>query len=898
MRFPVFWLAVAYAAGLAVFADVDDSPRTLLALATVALLAGLAALARRWLVVAFIFPLLGFFLLGGATTGLSNADISSQRVDRLVDSRHLDLSEAVRLTGWLRRAPERKPFATIYELELEGLETGGRQWATSGGARLSYFPPPDEQAPALPPLAYGDRIEVLTRVHPPINHQNLGSFDWRGYLARQDVFLEGSLKSPELLTQLPGRRGNNFLARVQSLRVRLLDELDAVVPRQTQPDRNAVLRAMLLGDRGFLDHQLSEQFRLSGAYHVLVISGLHVGIIAWFLFWLLRKFRAPDWAATLLTITALVFYLLLVEDRPPIERAVWMAATYLAARLLFRDVHLANTTALAALLVLFLHPDWVFDPSFHLSFSAVFLIAFFAVPWVERTSQPYREALGFLDSPERAEQLREPRLVQFRYDLRALAELLSGLAFWRREEDAKRRATLSLLAGAVRTGLRVWDFFVISFAIQLGLLLLTAVYFRRIVTAGLMTNILVVPLVGWIVPLGLAALLLGLLWSAAGVFLGHLVSLLVGVLVWVTDSLAELSLGLHISYGIPPPPLWLTVLYLAALTALAAAVMRQRHQRWAALALAVLILLVAAHPFPPQLNREALEVTVLDVGQGDSLFLSFPGGETWLIDGGRGPVEAGSGYLIGESAGETVVVPYLRARGLKRLDRVWLTHAHHDHMAGLTSVLNEFPVANLNVGPSPSTPAREKLLRQARDHEVAIQEHLGGERFALEGVEVEVLWPTRDYQPKREPSNDDSLVLRLCRESTCVLLPGDIEAKVEKTLAESGAPLSAAALKVPHHGGRAAATSELLAAVQPRVAAISVGATNPFGHPFDDVLERLRGQGARIYRTDRDGSITLELGTAGLRAASYVESHRPTLYPNLWVKLVACARSLAGLESK
>src|SRR5574341_395770 len=214
MRFPVFWLAVAYAAGLAAFADVDDSPRTLLALATVALLAGLAALARRWLVVAFIFPLLGFFLLGGATTGLSNADISSQRADRLVDSGQLDLSEAVRLTGWLRRAPERKPFAVIYELELENLETGGRQWATSGGARLSYFPPPDEQAPAPPRLAYGDRVEVLTRVHPPINHHNLGSFDWRGYLARQDVFLEGSLKSHALLTQLPCRRGNSFLARV------------------------------------------------------------------------------------------------------------------------------------------------------------------------------------------------------------------------------------------------------------------------------------------------------------------------------------------------------------------------------------------------------------------------------------------------------------------------------------------------------------------------------------------------------------------------------------------------------------------------------------------------------------------------------------------------------------
>jgi competence protein ComEC len=194
--------------------------------------------------------------------------------------------------------------------------------------------------------------------------------------------------------------------------------------------------------------------------------------------------------------------------------------------------------------------------------------------------------------------------------------------------------------------------------------------------------------------------------------------------------------------------------------------------------------------------------------------------------------------------------------------------------------------------------AREKLLRQARDQGISVREHFGGERFAAGDVQVEILWPTREYQPKREPSNDDSVVLRLCRATTCALLPGDIEAKVERTLATSQPTLLAAALKVPHHGGRDAATWEFLATVQPQVAAISVGATNPFGHPFDDVLERLRGQGARVYRTDRDGSITLEIGDGGLRAESYAETHRPVLHSSLWAKVAACARSLASLESQ
>jgi competence protein ComEC len=258
----------------------------------------------------------------------------------------------VRLTGWLRRAPLVKPFATTLELELEAVETGGRRLETSGGLRLAYFLPPDDEGDdPLPPLHYGDRVEILARVHPPINHGNPGSFDWRAYLAARDIFLEGSLKSPLLLKKLPGRRGRAPLAWLEATRTHLLARLDAILPPDTHPDHNAVLRAMLLGDRAFLTHRLTEDFRLSGAYHVLVISGLHVAVIALFFFLLLRRFGANEWVTTVFTIAVLIFYLLLVEDRPPIERAVWMVSLYLLARLLFREVHLANPLALAALVV-------------------------------------------------------------------------------------------------------------------------------------------------------------------------------------------------------------------------------------------------------------------------------------------------------------------------------------------------------------------------------------------------------------------------------------------------------------------------------------------------------------------------------------------------------------------
>src|SRR3990172_4626293 len=431
MRFPVFWLALAYATGLAAFYEVDDSPRVLFLLAGAALLVGFEALGRGGRRAPLISALVGFFFAGGTTIGLTAAAVPLTRADRLLEARAgaLDLSEAVRLTGWVRRAPQETLTATVYELELESVEQGGRRYAASGGARLSYF---KSGEPGLPPepvpnLRYGERVEVLARVHAPLNHQNAGSFDWRAYLARRDIFLEGSLASYLLVEKLPGLRGNRLIGWTQALRTRLLQRLEALVPPAFQPDRHAVLRAMLLGDAGFLTPAEKERFRFSGAYHVLVVSGLHVGMIALVLFWLLRRLTRSEWATTLVTIPALVFYLLLVDDRPPIERAVWMVSFYLLARLLYRRVHLANPVALAPLAVLFLHPLWLFEPSFHLSFRAVFFIAFFPLPWVERTSKPYREALGFLDAEERDELLRPPHLAQFRLDLRLLAAPLAGL---------------------------------------------------------------------------------------------------------------------------------------------------------------------------------------------------------------------------------------------------------------------------------------------------------------------------------------------------------------------------------------------------------------------------------------------------------------------------------------
>jgi len=871
MRAPLLPAVAAFVLGIALYARVAAAPGELFWLAVAALLAATAAWRRRWLRAAFLLLLLGYFWLGASLVRLDAVSVPSTRVDQLVARGQLDLAEPLRIEGWLRREPTRSGPFHVYLLELEAITSRQVRHPASGTVRLSYFPSAEVAARPLPVLHYGDRVELLIRLQEPRNYQNPGSFDWRGYWARQGIYLVGALKHEDLLSVRTGWRGNPIFAGILRLRERLLATLDEVLPGDAHLQARAVLRAMLLGDRAFLDHEVADTFRRTGTYHVLVISGLHVAVLAVVVLWLLRRLRVAEWLQAATAIFILLIYLLLADDRPPIERAVWMVALFLLARLLFRRVALANTTALAALVILLARPHWLLDGGFQLSFAAVLLIALLALPWVERTSQPYRQALAGLENPERDDTF-APRQAQFRLDLRDLRERLGPLG--------------KLLVPAVRAGLRTWDIVVLSFAIHLGFVLLLAFYFNRVTWTGLLANILVVPLSGVLVPLGLGTLLLGSVWLPAGKLAGTALGGLTHLLLWIVQCLGEVE---WLTWRIPAPPPAVTLAYVAALAALAATVGRRWH-RLAWLPVLALLAVIVAYPFAPRLARGELEVTALDVGQGDAIFVALPNGETWLVDAGPGPLASIQGYRVGSDAGENVVSPYLWSRGVKRLDRVLLTHAHHDHLGGLPTVFENFPVREFWVGNNPPTAAYRRVEEQARARQVALSAHGRGERHTFGAVELEILSPRLHAPPDNSSPNNDSLVLRLTYGERHVLLPGDIERPLESELLAAELPLAADVLKVPHHGSRTSASGEFLAQVAPPLAIISVGAQNPHGHPHPEVLARLRAAGARILRTDQDGASSVRTDGRSLRVSSFTQQRAPELYVSLWQRLRALLR--------
>jgi competence protein ComEC len=397
----------------------------------------------------------------------------------------------------------------------------------------------------------------------------------------------------------------------------------------------------------------------------------------------------------------------------------------------------------------------------------------------------------------------------------------------------------------VRVLLFFYEVAVVSAVIQLGLALPMVVYFHRLGLSGLSANAFAIPLMGLAVPLGFLAVLTQWHWIAA----------LAGWLMRISRVIVGWHAAHEPNWRIPTPPMWLGIALSAALVAFAMA----RGRWWRAAAgstVAVLLALLVWHPFPPEFHPGQLEMSVIDVGQGDSILLVFPDGRRMLMDGGGIPA-FGHQTRSQLDTGEDVVAPYLWDRGMRTVDVVALSHAHDDHIGGLPALVADFHPRELWTGATPDSAGWRKLRDEAARDGVKVIPMEAPRHFEWGGATIDVLAPLADYVPNDTPKNNDSLVLRIRYGSRSFLLTGDVEKPIEYRMLDESEIQPVDVLKVAHHGSRTSSTESFLSAANPAFAIISVGEDNSYGHPNRDVLERLADHHAEMLRTDRNGLVTV-----------------------------------------
>ena len=697
------------------------------------------------------------------------------------------------------------------------------------GARASVTLRADGKTPSLP---YGTAVEFPARVRSPKNYGNPGAFDYAGYLARRNTYWTATILSRAEITITGHGCGSAFEAAIQRMRAAALDRLESLSGHDAASA--GLMRALLLGDDDRLRPDTSDEFRRTGTYHALVISGLHISLIAGTLLWLLRRVFAPVWVRLVVSGTAAWAYTLIAGGDAPVLRAAVGFSLVLVAISVHRRARVLNLLAAVAMLFLVIDPGQLFEASFQLSFAAVAAIGGFASPWIERSAAVLATAartIGFV----RPSSSFSIDIQCLRVELRLLAQALTALS------GVSLECAERCVSVTVRIVAAGWEMVILSVAVQFALIVPSILYFHRLPVTSVLANLVSVPALNGAVGLGLTGLIAGSKkLSEAAAALARYAESAVGFFARVEPDWRPAS-----------PPFWAVVGFVLSLVFIAIA-LRHRTRTVgipivAAVALGSWVCLYEGSPGP----NGWLEFSAIDVGQGDSLLVVFPEGQTMLVDGGGFPSFRGGPAVRRLDIGEQVVSPYLWTRGLRRLDIVAMTHGHDDHAQGLSAVIRNFRPSEFWTGAVPPQPMT--LLAEAQKYGASVRQMEAGEVRRFGSATVTVLAPAADYKPAGSAKNNDSLVLDIAYGRRRFLLTGDAERAVELELANRAALRRTDVLKVAHHGSKTSTLVDLLEATRPSFAVISSGEGNLYNHPHPDLLHRLHQYHVKVIRTDRAG---------------------------------------------
>jgi competence protein ComEC len=634
----------------------------------------------------------------------------------------------------------------------------------------------------------GRVIEAPVTFRRPTRYLNAGVPDFERNQALDGITLLGTVKSGLLIEV--AREGSYVAERSADVR----EHVRRAVRRWIEPHdaiSAAIASAVLIGDRTGLPEETRERLQAAGTYHVIAISGGNIAILATAAILALMIVGVRGRHAAVVVIAVLSAYALVVTAGPSVWRATLMAVLYFLARAIDHRSGVWQTASMTAAVMVVLRPLDVRDAGFILTFGATLA-------------------------------------------------LIEGARIGARVTP--RVAALSWITASVFA----------SLAIELALLPVSALLFSRVTGAGLVLNLIAVPMMGVVQISALVTAVADAVPAIAGTA-GWIAHMAARVLV---DSAGLVTLAPWSVARVPPPAILVVAVYYASL---ASAVFGSRPRPRAAAAVVwIVAALVVTGVLAPRLpsSRAAdqpLRLTMLDVGQGESILIETPSDRRLLIDTGGAPFGGSFGI------GARVIAPALWTRGITSLDAVVVTHGDPDHLGGAVDVLADFTPRRIWLGVRvPNHRPTQDLEDTAARLRIPLDVRRTGEMETDGEVRIRVLHPPPPDWERRRVRNDDSVVLEILYRDVALLLTGDISSAIEREILPHLTQARIRVLKVAHHGSRTSSSQELISTWRPQVALISAGRGNTFGHPATEVLRRLEAIGATVLRTDLQGQIDVE----------------------------------------
>ena len=669
----------------------------------------------------------------------------------------------------------------------------------------------------------GETVLVSGKVNEFATPRNPGEFDSRLYYSTLKI----AYRIKNAYIDKANGKKDYFKESLYKLRLVFERNLDKTLGEEDA----AIMKAMLLGDKSFMDEEIKDLYKDSGIMHILAVSGLHISIIGMGIYRLLRKIKAPGGFSVAIALTIMFCYGAMCGMNTSAFRAILMFSLRLLAPLLGRTYDIFTSLSLAFMLLLLEQPLYLYSSGFLFSFGAIIGIAL-----VKPLLKP--EVLTYA-----------PFTMKFADD----------------SEESLSKKVLNKCLDCVSTCL----------AIMLVTLPVYTSFYYTYPIGSIVLNLVVLPLMGVLMIIGILCMSVGALIIFVGKAFGfgaHIILLFYKV----SCNISKVNGGL--TWYVGHSSKIQVVIYVLLITAFIAFLYFERDNpagkkytrrelikfdafKFVFILFSVMVLTFRIHP--------DLEINMIDVGQGDGILISS-GGKNILIDGGS---------TSKKNVGKYQIIPFLKYKGVGKVDVAIVTHEDEDHISGLLEIMDDMEKGGICIKrlilPEVSVKSRgenyDHIEKRAKALGIPISYINTGESFNMSDISFSCLNPQKNMVT--EGANAYSTVLYMKYGALTALFTGDMEKEgldnVKEILKLSRKEVTL--LKVAHHGSMYTTDEEFLKLTKPELALISCGENNKYGHPHKETLERLKSIGAAIYRTDEKGCISVEVNNDHIKLRGFLE---------------------------